>query len=114
MIIAMTQPNGGVSVSVANHDNTSLKFAAEMQLQKWHKNSWQGEHIVRLDRDCSHQTTTCVELAPGAELFPPAFSHAFCGCKPCQGLTPGRYRFAAQTCDHKRILASEAFEYNGS
>ncbi|UJR83818.1 hypothetical protein [Sandaracinus amylolyticus] len=69
---------------------------------------------LALRPSCEREAPTCVELAPGAALHPPAWlgttGDAQCACERCVPAEPGTYRFVATSCGGAHRLEGEPFE----
>lgn len=99
-------------MAIANRDSGMIGLASPMQLQRWRENAWHLERVLPLRAECNAPYIACIELAPGAELFPPALGSGACACEPCPPLPKGRYRFVIQSCAHDRTISSQAFEHD--
>lgn len=105
VVSAAAQHASAVSISIANHDTTTHSLSSSFQIQRQSNGQWHHQQTLELRKDCTSKVERCMELAPGAEVFPPAFAQGMCGCKRCSGLIKGIYRVVVQTCDGKHNLS---------
>lgn len=67
---------------------------------------------VPLGPACEDAPTECLTLFPGAELVSPAqVGKGGCGCRGCETVPEGRYRFVVESCEGKARVPGEPFTY---
>lgn len=73
-----------------------------------------GIGALTLRSDCETDAPACVELAPGAALYPPSWlgtrGDAQCACERCTAVPPGRHRFVVTSCGGTHRVEGEPFD----
>lgn len=111
------EPDGqAVPIRLANTGTARVSLGAAVTVEHEQGGRWSvvsGIDSLTLRPDCESAAPRCTTLAPGAELFPPAWlgttGDAQCLCEACARVLPGRYRFVVRSCDGARRIESEPF-----
>jgi hypothetical protein len=104
-----------VAISVTNRGGSTAELRTSMALEVEHDGVFgpTQQTSLTLRYDCAQEPSTCVTLAPGAELIPPAWfgtwGDAQCVCTRCGPVEAGTYRFVATTCDGAHRIEGTPF-----
>jgi hypothetical protein len=111
------EPDGRlVAIRLANTGTRPIELAAAISVEQEAGGRWTALAdlgSVTLRSSCESIAPRCTTLAPGAELFPPAWlgttGDSQCACEHCAPVSPGRYRFVVRGCDDERRVEGEPF-----
>ena len=108
--------SGQIALRLANTGAARVALAAAVEVEQERDGQWAGVPgvgTITLRPSCEAQAPACTTLAPGAELFPPAWlgttGDSQCACDRCAPVAHGRYRFVVHSCDGARRIAGEPF-----
>lgn len=100
---------------VQNRGRELARISSRLVLEREGEDAFEAVPSVDLSLrwDCATAAPECVELAPGAELRPPAWlgtlGDAQCDCERCADAPAGTYRFVVTTCDGDHRIVGDAF-----
>lgn len=113
------QPHGGtVEIALENRGDELARVAPRITVERADASGAfapiDGIASLTLRPDCAHEADACVELAPGAALYPPAWlgtrGDAQCICTRCAPVEAGTYRFVVTSCGGAHRVEGEPFD----
>lgn len=116
LLRAHPKRTGEVELLAANATREPIRVQPRLAVERRTTDGWvivEPLSNVSLRHDCERPPSECVTLAPGAELFPPAWlgkaGDAQCACTGCGADIQGELRFVAMSCNMRTRYNSEPF-----